>query len=84
MKQLGDGRHDSMGHSAKFCAYTIFCCTSPMIIHFDIIQVNRLYIFTMLLMYSVEVLTRLLKNSKIIEFKNHTDRNENEIFEIFT
>ena len=34
-----DGRHDSMGHSAKFCAYTIFCCTSPMIIHFDIIQV---------------------------------------------
>ena len=35
----GDGRHDSMGHSAKFCAYTIFCCTSPMIIHFDIVQV---------------------------------------------
>ena len=23
----GDGRHDSMGHSAKYCAYTIFCCT---------------------------------------------------------
>ncbi|XP_044164900.1 uncharacterized protein LOC122948870 [Acropora millepora] len=23
----GDGRHDSMGHSAKFGAYTIFCCT---------------------------------------------------------
>ena len=35
----GDGRHDSMGHSAKFCAYTIFCCPSPMIIHFDIVQV---------------------------------------------
>ena len=35
----GDGRHDSMGHSAKFCAYTIFCCTIPMIIHFDIVQV---------------------------------------------
>ena len=29
----GDGRHDSMGHSAKFGAYTIFCCTLPMIIH---------------------------------------------------
>lgn len=29
----GDGRHDSMGHSAKYGAYTIFCCTVPMIIH---------------------------------------------------
>lgn len=37
----GDGRHDSMGHSAKFCAYTIFCCTIPMIIHFDMVQVNK-------------------------------------------
>ena len=35
----GDGRHDSMGHSAKFCAYTMFCSTVPMIIHFDIVQV---------------------------------------------
>ena len=22
----GDGRHDSMGHSAKYCAYTLFSC----------------------------------------------------------
>ena len=36
----GDGRHDSMGHSAKYCAYTIFCCTVPLIIHFTIVQVN--------------------------------------------
>ena len=35
----GDGRHDSMGHSAKFGAYTMFCCTIPMIIHFVLIQV---------------------------------------------
>ena len=34
-----DGRHDSMGHSAKYCAYTIFCCNVPMIIHFNIVQV---------------------------------------------
>ncbi|XP_028394427.1 uncharacterized protein LOC114518614 [Dendronephthya gigantea] len=27
----GDGRHDSMGHSVKYCAYTIFCCTVPFI-----------------------------------------------------
>ena len=36
----GDGRHDSMGHSAKFGAYTMFCCTLPMIIHFALIQVR--------------------------------------------
>ena len=36
----GDGRHDSMGHSAKFGAYTIFCCTIPMIIHFALVQVK--------------------------------------------
>ena len=35
----GDGRHDSMGHSAKYCAYTVFCCTVPFIIHFAIVQV---------------------------------------------
>lgn len=23
----GDGRHDSMGHSANFSTYSIFCCT---------------------------------------------------------
>ena len=36
----GDGRHDSMGHSAKFCAYTMFCCTLGKIIHFDLVQVS--------------------------------------------
>ena len=38
----GDGCHDSMGHSAKFCAYTIFCCTFAQIIHFDLVQVGRM------------------------------------------
>ena len=36
----GDGRHDSMGHSAKYCAYTVFCCTVPLIIHFALVQVQ--------------------------------------------
>ena len=76
----GDGRHDSMGHSAKCCAYTIFCCTSPMIIHFDIIQVSRPYTFTKLLVYEVGVLTCL--SNPNLEFKNYTDRNENEVFKI--
>lgn len=35
----GDGRHDSMGHSAKFGAYTIFCCCTSAIIHFNLVQV---------------------------------------------
>ena len=35
----GDGRHDSMGHSAKYCAYTLFNYTSPNIIHFSLVQV---------------------------------------------
>ena len=69
----GDGRHDSMEHSAKFCAYTIFCITSPMIIHFDIIQVSRLYTFTKLLVYEVGVLTCL--SNPNLEFKNYTGRN---------
>ena len=35
----GDGQQNSMGHSAKYGAYTIFCCTVPKIIHFSLIQV---------------------------------------------
>ena len=31
-----------MGHCAKYGAYTIFCCTVPMIIHFALIQVRNL------------------------------------------
>ena len=36
---LADGRHDSMGHSAKYCAYTIICYTEPAIIDFSLVQV---------------------------------------------
>jgi len=35
----GDGRHDSMGHSAKYGTYTIFCCTVGLIINIVIVQV---------------------------------------------
>ena len=40
----GDGRHDSMGHSAKYGAYTVMLCTVPTIIHFAIVQVYLLQI----------------------------------------
>ena len=36
----GDGRHDSMGHSAKYCTYTIFCCTVGLIVHIVLVQVT--------------------------------------------
>ncbi|XP_046861503.1 uncharacterized protein LOC124454796 [Xenia sp. Carnegie-2017] len=37
----GDGRHDSMGHSAKYGTYTIFCCTIGLIIHLVVVQANQ-------------------------------------------
>ena len=36
----GDERHDSMGHSAKYGSYTIFCCTVGLIIHIVLIQAS--------------------------------------------
>ena len=35
----GDGRHNSMGHSAKYGTYTMFCCTIGLIIHIVLVQV---------------------------------------------
>ena len=37
----GDGRHDSMGHSAKYGTYTIFCCTVCLIIHIVLLQASE-------------------------------------------
>ena len=44
----GDGRFDSMGHSAKYGVYTMFCCTIIKIVHFDLLQVIICEIFYML------------------------------------
>ena len=35
----GDGRLDSMGHSAKYGPYTMFCCAVAKIVHFELVQV---------------------------------------------
>jgi len=37
----GDGRFDSMGHSAKFGAYTMFCNSIMKIAHFELLQVSQ-------------------------------------------
>ncbi|XP_068760564.1 uncharacterized protein [Montipora capricornis] len=34
----GDGRFDSMGHSAKFGVYTMFCNTILKVVHFELLQ----------------------------------------------
>ena len=36
----GDGRFDSMGHSAKYGAYTMFCNTVLKVVHFELLQVS--------------------------------------------
>ena len=35
----GDERFDSMGHSAKYGAYTMFCNTVMKVVHFHLLQV---------------------------------------------
>ncbi|CAH3043901.1 unnamed protein product [Porites lobata] len=37
----GDGRYDSMGHSAKYGAYTLLCTTIMKIVHFELVQANE-------------------------------------------
>lgn len=36
----GDGRFDSMGHSAKYGVYTMLCTTIMKIVHFELVQVS--------------------------------------------
>ena len=38
----GDGRFDSMGHSAKYGVYTMLCTTLMKVVHFEIVQVSFL------------------------------------------
>lgn len=38
----GDGRFDSMGHSAKYGAYIMFNCNLMKILHFEVVQVSLL------------------------------------------
>ena len=37
----GDGRFDSVGHSAKYGVYSMFCTTVMKIVHFELVQVSH-------------------------------------------
>ncbi len=39
----GDGRFDSMGHCAKYGAYSMFCPSMMKIVHFEIVQVRFIW-----------------------------------------
>lgn len=36
----GDGRFDSVGHSAKYGVYTMFCTSTMKVVHFELVQVR--------------------------------------------
>ena len=42
----GDGRFDSMGHSAKYCVYSMFSPSMMKIVHFELLQVFTFIMFT--------------------------------------
>ena len=53
----GDARFDSMGHSAKYGAYRIFCTNLKKIVDFELVQVNHL-----VKLFSKLMLTNQIKN----------------------
>ena len=40
----GDGRFDSMGHSAKYGVYTLLSSPLMKIVHFELVQVYKIFI----------------------------------------
>jgi len=65
----GDGRHDSMGHSAKYGTYTVFCCTIGLIINIVLLQV---WYFSKCYMYNILNIEYLSINAiiNIISYTN--------------
>ena len=53
----GDGRFDSMGHNAKYGAYTMFCNSISKIVHFEVVQVGIHFS-----LFLDQKMTRVLKN----------------------
>lgn len=67
----GDGRHDSMGHSAKYGTYTIFCCTIGCIIHIVLVQVIILSLHICIQFYYKATIECHKTKNKVITLANH-------------
>ncbi len=50
----GDGRFDSVGHSAKYGVYNMFCTTIMKIVHFELVQVSEYRELILKLLLSVK------------------------------
>ena len=48
IKLSGDTIHNSMGHNPKYGAYPIYFNTLSSIVHLDLVQVIKIYIFTVI------------------------------------
>ena len=54
----GDGCHDSIGHSAKYCVYTLFCHDPfNVIFDFNLVQVSFCFILTLLLVLYIALVS---------------------------
>ena len=56
----GDGRFDSMGHSAKYGAYSVMCPSIGKIVHFELVLVQYYTYFIFNCINILEII-RLLK-----------------------
>ena len=70
----GDGRFDSMGHSAKFGVYTLLCSPIMKIVHFELLQVIVIQNYWVLHFNSSMIFSQHTTFTKCIRFfqmKNH-------------
>jgi len=70
----GDGRFDSMGHSAKFGVYTLLCSPTMKVVHFELLQVIAkqnywVFHFNGSVLFSTR--TTFTKCIRFLQMKNH-------------
>lgn len=81
----GDGRFDSMGHSAKYGVYTMLCTTIMKVVHFEVVQVRFQSTQAGFLLTTFFRVTKSgLQDSGVFYFTNCTthniDRNDSTVY----